>query len=175
MNGRLVFVLLTSFAAAVLLGAAQPGQTENLLERYEPGDASFRSIEVDGDVIYFKQRMVGEAIVEKDMALYRFDRVSGELLDRKGYRRTDVPNRLPAEMITRAQAETLAEGEALFTRLYIISPDSDVFPIDPTPTNPWNCCRRGCSTTRWPSCSIRKTRNTAIRSPISTPGWPTPG
>ncbi|MFC1890091.1 putative metal-binding motif-containing protein [Thermodesulfobacteriota bacterium] len=136
MHKRWVFVILTSFAAAFLLGAAQPGQPENLLERYEPGDESFRIIEVGGHVIYFKQRMVGEAIVEKDMALYRFDKASGKLLDRKAYRRADVPEHLPADMISRAQAETLAEGEAFFANLYIISSDSDVFPVDPTPKNP---------------------------------------
>ena len=131
-----IFALLAVFTAALLGATADAGRPESLLEQYELGDRSFRSVEVGGHVIFFKQRMVGEAIVEKDMALYRFDKASGKLLDHKAFQRTDVPEHLPAKMITRARAEALAEGEALFTRLTIISPDSDVYPIDPTPKNP---------------------------------------
>jgi len=39
-------------------------------------------------------------------------------------------------MISRSRAESMAEGEVAFTRLYFISPDSDVFPIRPAPRNP---------------------------------------
>jgi hypothetical protein len=38
--------------------------------------------------------------------------------------------------ISQAEAETLAGGEVLFSDLYIISPESDVFPLDPFPENP---------------------------------------
>jgi hypothetical protein len=39
-------------------------------------------------------------------------------------------------VITKEEAESMVRGEVPFTKLYIISPYSVVFPIKPTPENP---------------------------------------
>ena len=75
------------------------------------------------------------AIVEKDFIVYQFDRDTNELLDKRMHWRPDVPEKA-VPVVAREQAEFMAEGEVRFAELYIISPDSDVFPLDPSPQNP---------------------------------------
>jgi hypothetical protein len=80
--------------------------------------------------------MIGEAAVEKDYIVYQFDKDTNELLARKTHWREGLPEGLPEEMISREQAESMIDGEVLFSRLYYISPESDVFPIEPAPQDP---------------------------------------
>ncbi len=99
----------------------------------------FSKHEIGDRIVCFHQRRVGAAIVEKDFLNYQFDRHTGEFIERNGGWRDDLPETLPADMLTLEEA--LAEsdavrGEVLSGTLYFISPDSSVFPLDPAPENP---------------------------------------
>jgi len=108
----------------------------DLLRQYEVNYAQFKEIVIGNKIVYFYQRMLDGAIVEKDFKVYHFDKKTGELIAKKTHWRTDLPEHLPQIKITKEQAETMVKGQVQFTELYIISPESDVFPIKPTPKNP---------------------------------------
>jgi hypothetical protein len=128
-------LLLPALLALLSVTPAYAGH--DLLADYESGDRLFEEVEIgDRLVVYFHQRMIGEVTVEKDLIVYQFNRYTGELLDRKAHWREDLPGELPPLALTREEAELMVAGEVEFAKLYIISPESDVFPIDPTPRNP---------------------------------------
>ena len=136
-KGRRTTIRLFEVTALfLLLGLSIPVYGADLLEPYEPNAASFRMVEVGDSIVYFKERMIGEALVEKDSVIYRFDRRTGELVDREVRWREDLSDRLPEERLSREEAESMVIGKVLFSMLYYISPRSDVFPLDPTPQNP---------------------------------------
>lgn len=78
--------------------------------------------------------------MEKDFLNYQFASTTGKLLRKKARWRDDLAEDLPCNLLSKQEAESLfesnIEGEVLFSRIYIISPESDVFPVDPTPRNP---------------------------------------
>jgi hypothetical protein len=108
---------------------------DDLLARYETGDRKFERVEIGDMIVYFHQRMIDGAIVEKDFIVYQFDKDTKELLSRKIHWRSGLPEHVTLE-VAKEEAESMVEGEVQFTRLYIISPESDVFPLKPTPQNP---------------------------------------
>ncbi len=108
---------------------------DDLLAKYETGGREFERIEIGDVIVYFHQRMIDEAIVEKDFIVYQFDKDTEELLKKKIHWRGDLPEHAMPE-IAKEEAESVVKGEVQFTRLYIISPESDVFPLVPTPQNP---------------------------------------
>ena len=109
---------------------------ENLIRKYEPGDRKFEKIEISNKKVYFYQRMIEGAIVEKDFINYQFDRETKQLLKKTSHWRTGLPDHLPSLKVTEEQAKSMIKGEVQFANLYIISPESDIFPLDPTPENP---------------------------------------
>jgi hypothetical protein len=108
---------------------------DDLLAPYETGDRKFVRREIGDKIVYFHQRTIGDAIVEKDFIVYQFHKDTKQLLNKKQHWRTGLPEHV-ASKITKKQAEAMAEGEVDFSQLYIISPESDIFPIEPTPENP---------------------------------------
>ena len=96
--------------------------------------------EIGGRIVYFEQRKIGGAIVEGDFLNFQFDGTTRDLLKKTIRWREGLPDRLPQNLLDREEAEFFAgrdAGEApLFAGLYIVSPDSDVFPIDPAPSHP---------------------------------------
>lgn len=137
-NGRFFRRVGTCVIVTVLacLTTTVQARADNLLGRYEFSDRQFEEMEIGDKTVYFHQRTIGEAVVEKDYIVYQFDRRTHELLARKAHWRDDVPDRLPEILIDRYEAEAMVEGDVRSSRLYIISPESDVFPIEPAPTNP---------------------------------------
>jgi len=111
-------------------------RASRLLGKYEANYEEFEEVEIDDKIVYFHQRKIDEAIVEKDSMVYQFDKDTGELLAKRIHWRDDLPEHLSDSMIAKEQAESLVEGEVQFSRLCIISPESDVFPIKPAPRNP---------------------------------------
>lgn len=108
-----------------------------LLARHEKSNVVFKKLEI-GEVkivSYFHQRRIGQAIVEKDFIRYQFDVDTGGLIDKTMRWRSDLSDQLPL-LIAQAQAESMVEGMVQFSKLYIISPDSNVYHIKPTPKNP---------------------------------------
>jgi hypothetical protein len=108
----------------------------DLLDKYESGDRIFQEVRIGDKTVYYHQRMIGDAIVEKDFVVYQFDGNSGKLMAKRTNWRDDLPNHLPRIGVSRDEAESLARGEIQFSKLYYISPESDVFPISPAPANP---------------------------------------
>jgi hypothetical protein len=118
------------------LAGAGTAWSYGLLAEYESGDRVFEETLIGEKVVYFHQRTLGEAIVEKDYIVYQFDKDTGQLLARRVHWRDDIRDKLPEVLISRHIAESMVDGDVQTSRLYIISPESDVFPIQPTPTNP---------------------------------------
>ena len=131
---RFAFVAAMIALACSML-TVQAGAADRL-RQYESSDRQFEETEIGGKTVYFHQRMVGEAIVEKDYIVYQFDSETGRLLARKAHWRDDIPDRLPEALIAGYEAEAMVEGDIQSSRLYLISPESDVFPIAAAPTNP---------------------------------------
>jgi hypothetical protein len=116
---------------------AQSSYGDELIDRYESGERLFERVDIaDKMIVYFHQRTIGEAVVEKDFIVYQFDAATGELLAKKTHWRADLPETLPPIAIDRQQAELAAEGRVQSATLYIVSPESDVFPFEPVPKHP---------------------------------------
>ena len=130
--GLLLCVSIFMAGVTDLIGA------NNLLAPYETGEREFRRVEISDKIVFFHQRMVGEAIVEKGSIVYQFDRNTKELLNKKVRWRGEIPEPPTYEfpVITKKESEAMVDGEVVSRQLYIISPESDIFPIEPTPTNP---------------------------------------
>ena len=97
----------------------------DLFERYGDGGMDFEEIEIGDMQVYFHQRTISEATVEKDYIVYQFDKDTGELLARKCRWREDLSDRLPAIAIGAEEAAAAVGGQVQTARLYIISPESE--------------------------------------------------
>jgi hypothetical protein len=129
---RLVIVVsIVTFGIATSAAAAGD---DDLLAKYETGDKEFKRVEIGDMIVYFHQRTIDEAIVEKDFIVYQFDKDTKELLNKKIFWRSGLPEHVTPKL-TKEEAESMVKGEVQFTRLYIISQESDVFPLKPTPQN----------------------------------------
>lgn len=96
----------------------------------------FETYEIGDMIVYFHQRTIGEAVVEKDYIVYQYDRQTGKLIKKIVNWRENLPDVLPEDMIAREQAESMVQGKVLFSRLYFISPESIVHQLEWTPNNP---------------------------------------
>lgn len=108
---------------------------DDLLRKLETSDKEFTKHKIGDAIVYHHQRMIDEAIVEKDYIRYEFDRNTKELRERDIHWRRGLPEYLPP-IIPREEAELMVEGEIQSSSLYYISPESHIFPIKPTPKNP---------------------------------------
>jgi len=95
----------------------------------------FEKYEIGNLLVYFHQRRIENAIVEGDYIRYKFNKTTGELLNKTIHWRTDLPEHLP-KIISKEEAESKVKGEIISAKLYFISPDSKVFPVKSTPENP---------------------------------------
>jgi hypothetical protein len=139
---RHALYLATVTAAIVLTPALSLSQEvgmviavqEPLLREYDDSDREYYKLQIADTVSYYHQRMIGDAIVERDFTRCQFDVPSSELIEEAARRRPDLP--APADpLITQDQAEAMVPGEVRYSVLYFVDPDSVVFPIAPTPKN----------------------------------------
>ncbi len=135
LSKSIAIILLVSFLSSFLYGFSLAAPL-NLLEKYETGNKQFKEVQIGNKIVYYYLRKIGDATVEKDYIVYQFDKNTKELIVKKTHWRDDLPEKLPEIRITKDQAESIVKGEVLFSKLYIISPESDAFPIVPTPENP---------------------------------------
>ncbi|MCK5547946.1 MAG: hypothetical protein KAI64_02960 [Thermoplasmata archaeon] len=106
-------------------------------ERTSSGiEREFETMDMGDKIVYFHQRTIDGAIVEKDYIVFQLDRETRAVLDRKTHWRDNLPEHFPAMTVAREQAESMVEGVVQFSELYVISPESDVFPLEQTPENP---------------------------------------
>ena len=108
---------------------------DDLLKKLETSDKEFKKYEIGDAIVYYHQRMIDEAIVEFDYIRYSFDKNTKELIEKGIHWRDYLPEHLPP-IISREQAESMVRGEIDSAALYFIDPESNVFPIKPTPRNP---------------------------------------
>ena len=123
----IVFALITAPEAYA--------EIDDLLRPYETGERDFERFEIGGLIVHWHQRTIDGAIVEKDQIVYQFDGESSQLRDKKMHWREDLPQNITVN-IDAEEAESKVEGEPISSTLYIISPESDVFKVDPVPDNP---------------------------------------
>lgn len=133
-GNRLTNVGLLSIFYMLIAGAAMP-DNDDLIKKYETGGKTFKRYEIGDKIVYFHQRMIGEAIVEKDFINYQFDRNTKKLIKKMMHWRDGLPDHVDIK-ITKKLAESMVEGKVEYSELYIISPESDVFPLDPPPDDP---------------------------------------
>ncbi len=131
-----IFSLAFYVGFAVFLASPACASARGLLRGLEPAERQFQEYEIGDKVVYFYQRMLDGAIVEKDFISYQFDSKTGTLLAKKQHWREDLPGHLPEIQVTREQAQAKIGGEIESARLFILSPQSAVFPIRPVPENP---------------------------------------
>ena len=103
------------------------------LAKCEQYNISFEQYVVNDTIIYYYQRMIGEAIVEKDIINYQFYKDTGIFKKKLVHWRNDLPDKLPP-IISKEQA--MAIGGGTKACLFYIDPDSSVSLVEPTPTNP---------------------------------------
>jgi hypothetical protein len=139
MKNRITIVFIAHLAILFVVAGAHGetviAQEDELLAKYEQSDREFTRLQVEDQVAYFHQRKIGEAIVEKDFIRYIFDVNTGELIEQTTQWRDGLPD-LVVPAMSREEAEALVQGEIRFSRLYIISPQTNIFPLDPIPDNP---------------------------------------
>ena len=135
---KILGALLTVAVAVSLMVVPAAGSGDELLQKYEATDKVFERYEIGDKIVYFHQRMIDAAVVEGDYIVYQFDKNTEELLDKKTHWRGDLAEHLPpaAITITKERAESIVTGEKQSSKLYIISPESDVFPLKVAPENP---------------------------------------
>ena len=128
-------MLILAMLVVVMLAGSQ-AVAQELLRRHDSSDLSFVEAEFGNRRVYYHQRMIGSALVEHDFIVYQFDRQTDQLLEKKSSWRDGLPDALPPDLLESRAAEAMADGAVLSSRLYFISPESDVFPLDPAPGNP---------------------------------------
>ncbi len=121
-------------AAELYRDVSETVKNELLLKIKEPQPHRFRGLEIGDLLVFHSQRYIGQAEVEKDQIVYHFDRQTSEHKNTIRHWRSDLPDTLPPIIsIHEAMAKVQHPDGA---RLVYISPDSDIFPLDPIPSNP---------------------------------------
>lgn len=143
MNSRHIAIICLGILAIICLTGsytlvkAQIYKVPSLLAPYEMGEKRFQEVKIkDKMIVYYHNRMIGDAIVEKDRIVYQFDMETGELLKKISHWREDIPEQLPPDMISAEDAAWVAKGNAETAILQIMSPESNVFHFEVTPSNP---------------------------------------
>lgn len=99
-------------------------------------EQKFQKFEAMGKVVYFSQRMIGDAIVEKDQSVYVFEKANGKLKEKNISFKPGLQKDLPANLISKKQAEGLVDGNVKFSNLYYAADNSDIFKINFDRTRP---------------------------------------
>ena len=138
----MVVALLIGAIAVIASCSPEPPEAQwditcedDLLKKLETSDKEFERYERGDAIFYYHKRMIDNAIVEFDRLWYKFDKNTKELIEKDVHWRDDLPEHLPP-IISREQAESMVRGEIDSAALYFIDPESNVFPIKPTPRNP---------------------------------------
>lgn len=129
-------VLSSLMMMAIGWNAGQAANRDVTLPATLVGTLEFKSIEIGDMIVFHHQRMIEEAIVEQDHIVYQLDKQTGRILKEIKKWREGLPDKLPPDIISRDQAEAMVEGVVQFSNLYYISPDTMVFKLEVTPTNP---------------------------------------
>jgi len=119
-----ILVILSLIILLVISSTVEAKTRWNLLEGYVSNPAEFKEFEIGKKIVYWKQRKLGEAIVELNYMVFHFDRESQDLIDVISHWREDLGPFLPELNVTKEQAESMVEGRVEFSQLFIISHES---------------------------------------------------
>ncbi|UCC79628.1 MAG: hypothetical protein JSW64_15410, partial [Candidatus Zixiibacteriota bacterium] len=131
----LIFTLLIHVVIIPIMASQAYAELDDLLKPYETGDIEFERMEIGDLIVFWHQRTIDGAIVEKDQIVYQFDSETEQFLSKKMNWREDLPRNITVN-IDAGEAESRVEGEPISSTLYIVSPESDVYIVDPIPENP---------------------------------------
>lgn len=131
----IIFNCLVVIVFSLLMSSEGYAELDELLKTYETGNREFERIEIGDLIVFWHQRTIDGAIVEKDRIVYQFDADSEQLLNKKVSWREDLPQNITIE-INAVEAEVKVAGKPISTTLYIISPESDVYKTYPVSDNP---------------------------------------
>jgi hypothetical protein len=126
---------LITMAGFLSIGIFVTPEDDILLGRYETGNVKFERLEIGDKIVYWHQRMIDGAIVEGDLISLQFDKITKGLLKKTVHWRDDLPEHLNVT-ISEEQAKSIVNGHSTSAKLYIISPESKVFPMNPPPNHP---------------------------------------
>ncbi len=116
---------------SIMVSASQ----DDLLGRYEKSNRKFIRTEIGDKIVYHHLRKIDKAVVEKDFIVYQFNRYTREFIKKIENWREGLPEHINIS-VSKQEAALKAKGDILSTKLYIISPESDIFLLDPVPENP---------------------------------------
>ena len=124
MNARIIMsVALSVILLSVIVSADFPVPT--LLEFYESGDKEFQEVEISDFLVYFHQRVISNekytALVEANQIVYKFDKKTNELIEKKIDWRKDLPKKLPEIKVTKEQVESMVKGQVTSSNLMYIA------------------------------------------------------
>ena len=125
-----ILLHMLTIAGFLSIGTLVTPEDDALLGRYETGNMKFEKLEIGDRIVYWHQRTIDGAIVEGDFISLQFDKTTKKLLKREVHWRDNLPKHLNVT-ISEEQAKSLVNGQKLSAKLYIISPASKVFPINP--------------------------------------------
>lgn len=163
----LLAVLVIAAVVAATFGVAAAGN--------ETGDMEFEEFKFGNTTVYWHQRQVGDAIVEGDYINRQIDTNSGKPKKNFTHWRDNLPDELPRNLTTEAEAfKTAGGGE--YAKLYYLSPDSMIY--RPAPETPVWIVWHAHEPDRWGNITvINAITGEFIASgipPISTVPRPTP-
>jgi hypothetical protein len=131
----IILICQVVFLYALFSASSALADMDDLLRPYESGERDFERMEIGDLIVFWHQRTIEGAVVEKDQIVYQFDSKSEKLLNKNMSWRDDLPQNIDVS-IGAVEAESKVEGEPISSTLYIISPESDVYIVDNLPDHP---------------------------------------
>ena len=132
-----VLVLSIFFINVLMVYGVQEvvAKNEPLLAKHVSGDEKYTKYEIGDYIVYHQQRMIGDAVVEKDFKTIQFHKYTKKLHKKIDTFREGLPTRIETVM-SKEKAHASVEGKVIYSMKMIIHPKSDIFKFKPTPQNP---------------------------------------
>jgi hypothetical protein len=133
----LVVVLAGSAQAATTLNRVPYVTIADVINAYAARSIALnQNLAIGNKLVYWNQRMVGDAIVEGAATVVQFDPVALEYVEAQSLRPDVVDSLVMSPQLTLMQVANLAVGDFHKAQLYILQPGSAVFPVTSDPTHP---------------------------------------
>ena len=116
---KMTVLVLSIFYIGILFaygsGVVVTAKNDKLLRLYEKGDKKFVKSEIGTYIVYFHQRKIGDALVEKDFIVYQFEKETKKLIKKIYHRRPHLPEKVKI-LFSENKAEAVVEGTILSKR-----------------------------------------------------------
>ena len=143
-------LLLVLLATALLVVPGRAAGQPSIATVFRGQPMELEEVRVSDEItVYYALRTVGDVTIEGDFVVFDRDSETRQLVLRNSHWREDVPETFP-RLIGMDAAAAIVGGSVEWGQLYLISPESRVFPLDPTPTNPcWVLSAQRIDGGRW--------------------------